>query len=401
MSKNNKKEERIYRRHKRVWWLAHHTLRGAFENTFGCKSYITENIPEPYLVLSNHSCDLDPALVGMSFPRHMYFVASEHIYRQGFLSKILLYCFGPIAKIKGASDKMMVLKVVKTLRENKNVCIFPEGNRTWTGRNMPVTNAIGKLVKVSGANLVTYKLTGGFFTNPRWGYGIRKGKMEGRVVRVYTKEELAEMTPEQVTEIIRNDIDENAYARQKEEMIAYKGKKLAEGMECALCVCPQCKKIDIIETKDDTVSCKLCGPLAVYNNYGFFESKSNGFSFKTVEEWDDWQEEYYSSLVEEKAATPQEIFFADDEVSLNTVTSNHEEGDLGKGKLWLTSEGLYFKSDITDLFISIKNLPDMGMYGKKGLVFTDEKNVHYELHSEKLLNVRKYISVWNKLKEKL
>lgn len=396
-----KKEAKIYKRHKRIWWLARHFAAPFILPKFNCKSEVVKNLPEPYLVLSNHVCDLDPALVGMSFPKQMYFVASEHVYRRGFISKILLYTFGPIAKIKGASDKMMVLKVVKSLREKKNICIFPEGNRSFNGRNMEITSACGKLVKVSGANLVTYKLTGGFFTNPRWGYGLRKGKMTGNVVRVYTKEELANMTPEEITEAIRNDIKENAYERQAIENIRFKGKDLAVGMECAYTVCPVCSKIGNIGTEKNSVFCKECGPLADYNEYGYFENNSNGFTFKTIEQWDDWQEEFYKKFVEENAADSDKPFFCDEDVVLRTVNQDHEEGDLGKGKIWLTSKGLYFKSETTDMEITIKALPDMGMYGKKGLVFTDEKNVHYELHSEALINVRKYISVWKILKEKL
>ncbi|MBE6700135.1 MAG: hypothetical protein E7584_07870 [Ruminococcaceae bacterium] len=38
-----------------------------------------EELPENYIVLSNHVTDYDPILVGLSFPHQMYFVASEHI----------------------------------------------------------------------------------------------------------------------------------------------------------------------------------------------------------------------------------------------------------------------------------------------------------------------------------
>ena len=50
-----------------------------------------------------------------------------------------------------------------------NVCVFPEGNRTWDGVTAKFLPSIGKLARSSGASLVTYKLTGGYFASPLGG----------------------------------------------------------------------------------------------------------------------------------------------------------------------------------------------------------------------------------------
>lgn len=397
---SDKNQIKIYKRHKRIWRFARIALGPPILHFFRCKSKIAVDLPEPYIVLSNHCCDLDPAIVGVSFPHQMYFVASEHVYRKGLISKILLYTFAPIAKIKGASDKMMVLNVLKAIREKKNVCIFPEGDRTFNGKTGEIADAIGKLVKISGANLVTYKISGGYFANPRWGYGIRKGKMTGAIENVYTKEMLSKETPEQITSIIRKDLYENAYERQKIEHIKFKGKKLAEGMECALTVCPVCKKINVIKTNNNLILCDCCGPLAKYNEYGFFEKQQEAFNFETVEQWDTWQDNFLEGLVSDTTKL-SEAYFSDEEVKLSIVEADHSQKNLGTGVIALSYEGLSFKSSAANLFISIENLPDMAMYGKKGLVFTDEKNIHYELQSDKLINVRKYVSIWKLLRKSI
>ncbi len=391
--------QKIYNRHKKIWTLARIFLGPPILHFFRCTSEPAENLPEPYIVLPNHTCDLDPALVGMSFSHQMYFVASEHVYRKGLISKILFYCFCPIAKIKGASDKLMVLNVLKHIREKKNVCIFPEGDRSFNGKTGEIADAIGKLVKISGANLVTYKISGGYFTNPRWGYGIRKGKMSGRVQKIYTKEELSLMSPEQITTVIRNDLSENAYEVQAVQHIKFKGKKLAEGMESAFCVCPECKQIDVIQTKGNKISCRNCGPLSIYNEYGYFENIKQSFSFKTTEEWDSWQENYFVQLSKSPSATA--CYFSDTDVELFLFNSEHTDSSLGKGTLSLSHNGLVFKSDNTELELPVEKIPDMAMYGKKGLVFSDADNNHYELHSEELINVRKYIFVWKNLRKNL
>lgn len=407
MTKTEKKELKVYNRHKRFWKFARQVPGPIIMKIFGCKSEAAENLPEPYIVLSNHTTDLDPAIVGISFPSQMYFIASEHVYRHGFVSKLLFWVFQPIAKIKGSSDRLMVMKAIRTLKEGKNLCLFPEGNRSFNGRNSPITDAIGKMVKVSGANLVTYRIKGGFFTNPRWGYGIRKGKMTGAVVNVYTAEQLQQMTPEQITSVIREDIKEDAYETQRLWNIKYKAKRfgknnrynLAFGMECAYCVCPKCSDIGKIYTDGNSVYCKNCGRLADYDEYGYFTELNNGFDFETLEDWDDWQEKYFENLA--VSAREKELFFEEKDVGLRIITSEHEEKELGTGTLSLYKDALEFVSSENTVRLEIKELPDMGMYGKKGLVFTDSKGIHYELVCDRLINVRKYISMWNYLRRNL
>ena len=52
----------------------------------------------------------------------------------------------------------------------------------------------------------------------------------------------------------------------------------------------------------------------------------------------------------------------------------------------------------------IKDIPDMSVYSRNGFVFTDVAGVHYEIKpciKKAHLNVRKYISIWKRLREKM
>jgi hypothetical protein len=47
----------------------------------------------------------------------MYFVSSEHVFRKGFLSWLLVYLFAPIARVKGMTDATAALNIIRTIKK--------------------------------------------------------------------------------------------------------------------------------------------------------------------------------------------------------------------------------------------------------------------------------------------
>lgn len=388
-----------YKRHQIFWKIIRFIAPSVLKPLYKYSYELAPKLEPPYLVFSNHNGDLDPALVALSFPQQMYFVASEHVYRAGFASKILRFVFEPIAKRKGTADAVTVMKSIRALREGKNVCIFPEGQKSFNGITGEINIATGKLVKASKASLVTYKLEGGYFTTPRWGKGIRKGKMHGSIVNIYNKEDLEKLSPEEITDLVKKDLYEDAYQKQSQNPIAYKGKNLAEGIEHALCLCPECKQIDTLFSKKNSVFCKNCDFTTSIDIYGYFDESCK---FKTVLQWDEFQQEELKKLIQEKSSEKSEFIFSDDEVTLKTVKAEHQEEIIGTGKFSMFTDKFIFNSVKDEKEISLeipqKNIVDISMYGKQALVFSDNNGNYYELTSKNIINVRKYIFCFKYLK---
>ena len=87
-----------YTRHVKTWRLLYRLLHGFIEHKFNLSH---EDIcPEgPCIVIPNHVSEWDPLLVAMSFPeKQMYFVASEHLFRKGPVSRLLCWLVAPIAR---------------------------------------------------------------------------------------------------------------------------------------------------------------------------------------------------------------------------------------------------------------------------------------------------------------
>ena len=249
---------------------------------FGYSYKVAKNLPDSnYIVLSNHVTDFDPLFVGVSFRRQMYFVGSEHIARWKTAFKFIKFGFDPILRYKGTSAAHAILDVLRRIRKGANVCMFAEGLRSWDGMPNNIASTTGQLVKSAKCALVTYKISGGYFVSPMWSQGgTRRGYIHGECVNVYTKEQLAEMSVDEINEIIKRDLHEDAYERQEKAPKKYKGKQLASKMESMLFICPFCQGRDCISSERNKVSCSACGESFLYNEYGMLE----GLPYKTVKE---------------------------------------------------------------------------------------------------------------------
>lgn len=330
------------------------------------------NLPDNYIVLSNHTTDFDMLFVACSFRKPMYFVASEHITRWKKTYRLLKYCFDPIMRYKGSVASSTVMEVLRRTRKGANVCIFAEGVRSWDGSNSPILPSTAKLIKSSGVGLVTYKLTGGYFVSPNWSTSkTRKGPIYGSPINVYTKEQLATMSEEEVYNIITTDLYENAYETQSKFPRRYTGEKLAEGLENLLFVCPKCNKYDSFTTHDDILECKECGLKIKYNVYGMLENSP----YDTVYDFSQWQ----NKIVEKDVKSL--VKYTSPDVSISTI-DKHIKTPLTKGELIMSD-----KIKCNDFELPLEKITDISIYGKHGIVFT-AGGVYYELYIPQ--NARKF-----------
>ena len=344
---------------------------------FGYTYQKAKDLPPNYIVLSNHVTDYDPILVGLSFDKQMYYVASEHITRWGWIYKVLNFVFEPIIRYKATVAASTVMDILRKVRKGKNVCIFAEGVRTWDGVTAPVVPATAQLIKSARCGLVTYRIEGGYFASPNWASSgnTRKGRVHGAPVGVYTKEELAKMSVEEIDEIIKRDLHEDAYARQKSEMHRYRSKKRAEGMESLIFLCPKCRAHSSLTSKGDRVTCSVCGTSFTYNEYGMLD----GIAYKTVYELNQWQRGELEKDVKNN------VQYTAHTASLFTI-EGHELKAVCEGNAHITPEAI----TIADVTIPLSTISDMGMHGRRTLIFSTTDN-YYELKVPKEQNIIKFM----------
>lgn len=372
-------------KYKIAWTCLLPPVRLFLKLKFGYKYKIAKDLPDNYIVLSNHVTDFDPLFVGSSFKRQMFFVASEHTTRWGLASKLLKIFFNPIIRYKATVAASTVKDVLKTTREGGNVCVFAEGIRSWDGVTCPILPSTGKMVQKAKCGLVTYKITGGYFVSPNWSLSsnTRRGPIYGAPVGVYTKEQLAEMSVDEINTIINRDLYEDAYETQLQAPKKYKGKNLAANMENFLFVCPKCGKIDTIRTDNDMVHCTECDMQFRYTEYGMLE----GIQFTTIRDLSRWQRQQVADVAARKGS------YSSEHGTLCSV-KNQIETPVAEGRIQLSSDTLR----CGDVEIPLADISDMAIHGRHELVFSANK-LYYELRPQEPSNALKFLWLYEAYKK--
>ena len=356
---------------------------------------------EPAFILPNHVTNWDPLLVGLSFPKMMYYVASDHLFRLGWLSSILHFLVAPIPRMKSTTDRQTVSTMLKRIREGHNICIFPEGNMTFGGETGELHGTTARLIKHTGAALITYRMEGGYFTQPRWSRSPRKGSMIGYPVHIYSSQELKAMSVEELRKQIEEDLYTNAYEEQEKTQapVAFHGKNLAENLETTLYLCPSCEKMDQLSSKNDILSCG-CGLKLRYTQYGYLESLNQSEPpYTTVLDWYQWQARRIREIALEWKQFPEnEAIASDENQTLWTIKKAKRSRLLSDGTLLLFNNRLEFHADTGTIYkYPLTEISDIAIHGQRTLIFTTTDKQYYELKSKTPRSALKYYAIYKAL----
>jgi|GEM_PF-386475 1-acyl-sn-glycerol-3-phosphate acyltransferase len=268
-----------------------------------------KELKEPFVIIINHSGFWDPFFICSYLTQEIHFVTSDNIFRHNIF-KFFVKLFGSIPKSKFIPDVKTIKYIFSTIESNGSIGIFPETNRTWDGSCFPLNPNIGNLIKKLNVDLVGTIIKGGYLSLPRWAIKKRKGKVIIEFDYILKKEEIKELSANQIYEKANNFLNYNEDHFQDKMNIKFKGKNLAHYLERALFICPNCNSFFSLYSFSDFFLCKNCNILLKYNEYGrlvfpelkefkkhiyLFKNeinkniKINIDNFNTVHKWNKWQ----------------------------------------------------------------------------------------------------------------
>ena len=291
----------------------------------------------PSIILCNHGSFIDFIYAAALLRKYKPHFIVARLYFYHSILGWLLRKVGAFPKSMFAMDMENAKNCLTVLRNQEILAMMPEARLSTAGRFEDIQGSTYSFIKKSGVNVYTIKIGGDYLADPKWGKGFRRGSLvEAELDILYTAEQVKDLSLEQLKQGIEQRLtyDEFQWLRQRPQL-HYRSRRMAEGLENILTVCPVCGRKHTIATKKDKVFCEHCGYLTSLNDrYGF----DDGFRFADLTQWYDWQ----TALLAEEIAE-NENFSLSSKVELRLPgTGNSLTRHGGHGVCTLTRDGLTY-----------------------------------------------------------
>jgi len=260
---------------------------------------VVDQLQPPFLMVGNHVNFWDPFFLHMSIQPTIQYITSDNIFRTKVLGTVMRL-LGSIPTSKFKTDIATVAQVLRITKRRGVVGVFPEGRRTWDGRMLNHVPTVSKLIHRLKLPVVGVIIKGGYLAKPRWARYMRKGAVELEYKLVFTSEELASISSDECRQLLEERIYQDDMEWQKERMIPFRGKDLAEYIESTIFACPKCKNLASLHSKGDTATCQNCGYSFRHNEFGFFEPVNGPLVFNSITDWNSWQLEYLQEFLSDQ-----------------------------------------------------------------------------------------------------
>ena len=386
MQTKTKQKKWIYPRHKLARGVLAAILGPITTLKYGVR---VEPFPQqgsrPYLILMNHQTAFDQFFVGMAFKRPVYYVATEDLFSNGWISSVIRYLVAPIPIKKQTTDIGAVMNCIRVAREGGTIAIAPEGNRTYSGKTVYMNPAIGGLAKKLKLPIALFRIEGGYGVQPRWSDVTRRGTMRAYVSRVIEPEEIENMTADALYELIRDGL-------QVDEAVAdgiFKSGKKAEYLERAMYVCPQCGLTEF-ESHGNVTACKKCGLTITYAEDKTLSGEN--FPFKFVKQWYEYQEKFINAL--DVTACTAEPMFEDCAGLFQVYVYKNKKRLRRKAKINLYGDRILIDADQEHaLNLPFEQIDALSVLGRNKLNIYAGKEL-YQVKGGKRFNALKYVQIF-------
>ncbi|MBR3909186.1 MAG: 1-acyl-sn-glycerol-3-phosphate acyltransferase [Clostridia bacterium] len=344
----------------------------------------------PYLILLNHQTSFDQFFVGLAFKGPVYYVASEDLFSNGFISKVIKYLVEPIPIKKQTTDVKAVMNCIRVAKEGGTIAIAPEGNRTYSGKTEYMNPSIAPLARKLKIPIALYRIEGGYGVQPRWSDVVRKGKMRGYVSRVITPEEIAALSEEELLSAIKEGLYVNEAVNDGE----FHHKKRAEYLERAAYVCPFCG-LSEFESNADVIECKKCGKKFRYLPTKQLEGVGFDSPFQFFDDWYEYQQDFINNL--DVLQYVEKPIYCDAAAFFEVIPYNKKVRLAKQVSLSLFGDRIEVNTENENLVFSFDETAAVTVLGRNKLNIYHGGKI-YQIKSGKRFNALKYVNIFHRYK---
>lgn len=333
-------------------------------------TYVDDITPyrgKPYIVVSNHASREDYVFTAPAFwPDTFNFVVGYNEFFRSHLHGVLTQ-MQTVPKKNFTKQPNSIRQILRIIRDGGRIIILPEGISSISGASQPCAIGGGHLLKSLKVPVLYTKIAGGYLTAPKFNLEDRPGKVEVKVGVLFTKEQLAELSADEIQAIMDEKLYHDDYEWNKTARVKYDGHgRMAENLHQLLYWCPKCGKDLVTASAGDRIWCTNCGNAAHFNEYyDLIPEGEDSVIPDTPRVWFDEQRAHIRKL----AAEPG--FELREHVKLgmlpeNRLLKNQATSEIvGEGELWVSAEGLHYEGTKNggpwSFFLPIKQVPTYGM----------------------------------------
>ena len=312
----------------------------------------------PFVVIANHQAALDFVNLIGATTRPMSFVISKSFYStlpiQGFLEKMGVI---PKQQFQTSSDDLKRMK--RVIDAGQPLVIYPAGLMCEDGLSTPIPTATYKFLKWMHVDVYVARTRGTYFVMPKWSKKLRPGRTTMDIYKLFSKEELSDMSLEEIREKTDEALLYDAYREQEALQAAYRGGQDISGLEHVLYQCPHCHGEFTIQADcDGTIRCTSCGFAQTMDERGFFHN-ANGIG-PELRYVSDWSRGIYDRLLEKIRQGVETEISCRTEIRM-VDSKKHKFVPVGSGTVTLTQGKFLLEGTIRqEAFcaeVSVGNVP--------------------------------------------
>ena len=205
---------------------------------------------------------------------------------------------------------------------------------------------------------------------------MRPGRTDMEITLLFTKEELATLSLDEIKERTDAVLLYDAYRDQETHRYRYSGCEDIRGLENVLYMCPHCGAEHTVQVKEKSViTCTACGFTQKMDKQGFFHCEDTDQELRYVS---DWSKRIYQNM--EKKLLQDDTMQLQAEVIFRMVDEKrHKMVDVGEGNVLLKRGSITLtgtmKGKPIDLEVPIVGIPALPFTPGKHLEVQDGERI--------------------------
>lgn len=250
-----------------------------------------EGLKPPFLVLGSHHAWMDFYVTPLAlFPYRANYISELEGFE--FFGEWFYRQIGCLGTRKFVNDIALVKNIKKVLDRKGILVIYPEARYANVGTNTEIPPSVGKMAKKFGVPVVAINMHGNYLQSPIWNTKKRKeAVLETEIIQLFTKEEVAGATAEEINEKLSGYLTYDEYKWQLDKKMEINFPQRAEGLHKVLYRCCECGSDFTMNSENADIYCESCGARHTMNKYGQLLKNGEEFRFSHIPDWYEWQRE--------------------------------------------------------------------------------------------------------------